>query len=390
LYRENGDNGDNGDDGDDGAAARVAAVLARAFDLRPTPGCLQTEVAARLGLSGPATARAPHLLPQLGADLAGRAVLASALASLHAAEAGVRLGLDPEHVHKMRVATRRLRATLRLFSPCFPRSEADAAHRGLRWLSASLGRVRDLEVLLLGLEGIAGSLDCPPGGLDALRQLLSGRRSEARRRLAAALDSLRTQALGRRLKRLAAGPPPRRRGGHPAALPVALLARQALRRRWRQLRRAGRRALRSGLAEDVHCLRIAGKKMRYALEALRSLYPGGVDGLATRLVTLQDLLGRHQDQVTAATLLGELRDCLLRSPPDGEAARLPAATVLPFVLGQLHAAACLHAQVPVPGLRAAFRRACSERRGRELRRQVDSLARAMESTLRQPADPSSA
>ncbi len=62
-------------------------------------------------------------------------------------EAGARSGEDPEDVHKMRVATRRMRALLRLVEPWF-RAPAGGSSRDLRALAARLGAVRDLDVQL--------------------------------------------------------------------------------------------------------------------------------------------------------------------------------------------------------------------------------------------------
>ncbi len=63
----------------------------------------------------------------------------------------IRLDLDPEGVHQMRVATRRLRADLRTFRPVLDREWSEPLRDELRWLGRSLGAVRDADVMLASL-----------------------------------------------------------------------------------------------------------------------------------------------------------------------------------------------------------------------------------------------
>src|SRR5215212_10108639 len=69
-------------------------------------------------------------------------------------EPGVRLGEDPEELHDMRVATRRLRAALKLYKEVLPK-RAERYERDLRHFAGSLGEVRDLDVHLERLAGEA-------------------------------------------------------------------------------------------------------------------------------------------------------------------------------------------------------------------------------------------
>jgi CHAD domain-containing protein len=63
---------------------------------------------------------------------------------------------DIERVHDMRVATRRLRAVLEIFAPCFPRKEHKAALREVKRLADALGARRDPDVQLEALAGRDG------------------------------------------------------------------------------------------------------------------------------------------------------------------------------------------------------------------------------------------
>ena len=123
------------------------------------------------------------------------AVLRRQLAVLRDKEPGTRLGEDPEELHDMRVATRRLRAALDLFADVLP-VRAQVFREELGWLGRLLGVVRDLDVQL---EGLARRPDAwpvhaarpraPPAGADAGRSRSAGRaggaaRARARERLA--------------------------------------------------------------------------------------------------------------------------------------------------------------------------------------------------------------
>ena len=82
------------------------------------------------------------------------AVLRRQLAVLRAKEPGTRLGEDPEELHDMRVATRRLRAALDLFVEVLP-VRAGVFRTELGWMAAALGTVRDLDVQLEALDGMS-------------------------------------------------------------------------------------------------------------------------------------------------------------------------------------------------------------------------------------------
>ena len=71
---------------------------------------------------------------------------------------------DPEGLHQMRVATRRLRAALRLFEQVVP-TDAEALRAELKWLATSLGAVRDLDVQLESLRHTADGLHPAPEAL---------------------------------------------------------------------------------------------------------------------------------------------------------------------------------------------------------------------------------
>jgi CHAD domain-containing protein len=83
---------------------------------------------------------------------------------------------DPERVHDMRVATRRLRAALELFAPCFPRKRYRKALKRVKALADALGARRDRDVEIEFLEGLGGEV--AEAERAALAALVSSLRAE--------------------------------------------------------------------------------------------------------------------------------------------------------------------------------------------------------------------
>ncbi len=91
-------------------------------------------------------------------SVAGRVVMARHTKKLYAHLPGVLRGDDPHDIHQMRVATRRLRASLQATAAAYQPESVQALARRLRKLARSLGEVRDRDVLLLRLRGDAEAL----------------------------------------------------------------------------------------------------------------------------------------------------------------------------------------------------------------------------------------
>lgn len=235
------------------------------------------------------------------------AVIRHNLHEVLAHEPGTRLGEDPEELHDMRVATRRLRAAMSLFSDALP-PRARLLRDELRWMAHALGAVRDLDVQLGNLEQLGGwAAGWPEDGavaMGTLRRLLERKRAQARRDLLGALDSPRWARLVSAMVVLA------QRGPHPrleAAWEPALVALPPLvERRHRQAVKAARVARRTGAALDFHQLRIRCKWLRYATECTGDLYGQDAKRFVKELARLQDRLGSAQDAEVAAARMAAL------------------------------------------------------------------------------------
>jgi CHAD domain-containing protein len=112
---------------------------------------------------------------------------------------------DIERVHDMRVATRRLRAALEVFRPCFPKPEFKAALRDVKELADALGARRDPDVALAAVESIMAHL--PPqarAGVDTFEDDLRIEQVAGNATLAHALAHATETQLQARLLELAA------------------------------------------------------------------------------------------------------------------------------------------------------------------------------------------
>jgi CHAD domain-containing protein len=222
--------------------------------------------------------------------LAARRVLSTQLRRLRSHDPGTREGSDPEELHDMRVATRRMRAALRTYGPALPRSIRRRLVEDLRWLGRRLGAVRDLDVLL---ERFVASRADP-----RLLQHLRSRRGAARDRMLPALRSRRYLRLVSTLDAVCRGwsvEPLPGRAFEPAALHAAARARRALDR----LVREGDAAMERPEAARLHETRIRAKRLRYILEFHREAGGAPCGGMIRRLKAAQDHLGAHQDAVVA-------------------------------------------------------------------------------------------
>ena len=212
-------------------------------------------------------------------------------------EAGARLGENPEALHDMRVAGRRMRAAIGLFAPYLPK-RAEALRRELGRLGRILGVVRDLDVQLDQLT--AWRRDAPPPegpSFDAIEAVLARKRQIARRSLLRTLDGARYDRFKARLCSFLRRGPLRR----PATSrnPARLAAPELIGRRYNATRKVGDRLTRESSPVQFHALRIRAKRLRYALEFHQPLYDGEVAAMIESLTALQDLLGEHQDAFVA-------------------------------------------------------------------------------------------
>ncbi len=256
---------------------------------------------ALLGRPGPPACAEPRVVFDDTVQSAARAIVGRHLGRLRQHDPGTRLGEDPEALHDLRVAVRRLRAVVRVFAPAFPPRWREHLISELHWLGEITGPVRDLDVQLTRTQLYGRAL--PAGhraGLAALRTYMDTERTRRRADLLAGLDSRRYFRLLLRLEgfALARSQTPMRNAA--AHEPITQAGAHHARRAWRRLRRRGNKIKGAPAPEDLHALRIRAKRLRYLLEFLQELTGKRGRTLVKRLVRLQDLLGAYHDAVVTA------------------------------------------------------------------------------------------
>jgi triphosphatase len=208
-------------------------------------------------------------------------------------EPGVRIGEDPEELHDMRVAVRRLRSTLKLYAQYLPKKAARFEEE-FDYFGGVLGEVRDLDVQI---ERLAGGDGVPEVVVSALRD----RRVHKREGMLAELDSARYATLVEDMSKTL-----RRGRVLPSAPSVLEAAPGLIAGQHKKVMKRAKRVSRSSTYEELHDLRKKGRRLRYAVEPLVGVYGKPAGKLVERLKNLQDVLGEQQDRVVAADLLEEV------------------------------------------------------------------------------------
>ncbi|WP_369135421.1 CHAD domain-containing protein [Modestobacter sp. I12A-02662] len=307
-------------DGDEALLAAVAEAV-QAAGARPaaSPSKLARVLADRLaGLDGAAPAGAPEPAtgkkgrkgkkkqqadggdPGRPAGVVLREVLRDQVAALQDADLMVRTG-QPDAVHQVRVACRRLRSTLAAFRPVLDRAQTDALRQELSEVGAALSGGRDAEVALGHLRAlVAGQPE------ELVLGPVAARLQQAEiKELQAAEGTARTVLSGAAYLRLrddldalVADPPLTEH----AAAPADEVAREVLARTAKRLRRAVSGAMDTDDPAALHEVRKAAKRVRYSAEAVVPVLGEPVAELVDALKDVQDVLGALQDTVVTREL----------------------------------------------------------------------------------------
>jgi CHAD domain-containing protein len=285
---------------------KAADELLRRDGLRPAGRSAKLERALADRLPEPA-----HQAPLSSSTPAGQVVLAYLRAHagrLKSLDPMVRRD-EPDAVHQMRVATRRLRSTLRSFEKIIRRDRAQRLAAELKWLGTVLGEARDAEVLaghlLEQLHDMPAELVIGPVQARVQGHFAS-QYADARAALVEALDSGRYFSLLDELDKLMAEPPLTPQAARPAADVLPAAARRPYRQVRRRMRGARRARVGQPTDEALHEARKAAKRARYAGEAMAPAIGKKASRFAKQMKKVQSVLGDHQDAVIARQVEREL------------------------------------------------------------------------------------
>ncbi len=318
------------------------------------------------------TAAAPEHLT-LSAQALALAALRHHLADWLQHEPGARRGQDPEELHQLRVAARRIEATLGLLRDPLP-SRLAGARASAKGVLRVLGSTRDLDVQLQELREYCAHLpQADRAAAMPLEARLEEQRARARARMLAVLDS---EATRHWLEGLDIGSIEPGRGAGPDAPRALMVVPERISARYRKLRKAVRSLSAKSLPEDYHRVRRRAKRLRYALECGAELYGRPAAELLKALRRLQEELGHFQDANMARARLAVLA---------ADNAPLPPQTL--FLMGRL---AESHAH-GTRGARKRLERSWRKVRGRRwkaLRARMRELAAEAQAAACVPQEPS--
>ena len=257
----------------------------------PAPGTAFTSIAVRPPGKTPGLTR-----EDLFAE-AGRKILRFHFARMLAHEESTRDGSDPEELHDMRVATRRMRAAWRVFGSAFRRGRARRMSAHLRIVGTRLGAVRDLDVLIDGLNAYGATVSpADRAGIVPLIAAWEIERDDARILLVRELDSVAYHQWANAYGHFVVT---EGLGALPPLSPVApaRVREMAGSRLWKAFEemRAYESSLRWADLATLHQLRIAAKRLRYAIEFFREGLGADTSLVLPRIVALQDHLGALHD-----------------------------------------------------------------------------------------------
>jgi CHAD domain-containing protein len=220
----------------------------------------------------------------------------------------VRLG-EPDSVHKMRIATRRIRSTLRSYRRLLDQPRARDLDEKLKALAAELGVVRDAEVLQ---ERLLGELAREPLELvhgPVHRHITERLHGQLLRGQAALFETLASDGYLGLVDELVNFVRTGVIDSAAANRPAGAVLPKMVARRYRKLARrakAARRADASQQAQALHQARKAAKQVRYASDAIQPAFGADAAAFSKRSKRVQEVLGEHQDSVMATAILRDL------------------------------------------------------------------------------------
>jgi CHAD domain-containing protein len=292
--------------------APSASKLAQVLDLQPSD-------ATGWGTDRKLTVKSP----------AGDALLAhirEQVQQVQAQDLPVRLDAR-DAVHKMRVATRRLRSALTTFKPLVAADVARPLGGELKWLAAELGAARDAEVMrdrvrtAVEAEGEVVAVDPVAAVADAE---LGQTYRTAHDRVLAELDGERYHALLAALDGLVTDPPLTKRAAATAGRTLPRLVARSYAQVRRIVEEADATPAGAEREELLHDARKAAKRARYAGESVSRIFGADAVAFAKAMEDVQEALGEHQDSVLTRERLRDL-------------ARHTSSTDAAFLYGRLHA-----------------------------------------------------
>jgi len=237
--------------------------------------------------------------PDPSLRLLAASALGERLAAMRQHIPGVREAEDIEAVHQMRVYSRRLRAALKVFQPTLPDKKAKRWRKEIRKVTKALGDARDLDVQIEFLDGVLADLDDRKlrPGIQRLRLRLSQRREQVQGRVNRAMDRFEQsevcQQMSRDLHQMTVDA--QLASADMRSLAVLTAARDRISVQLEDMLAYAPYIDQPELADELHQMRIAAKRLRYTMEVFAPVYDGELDAAIKQVKKVQSLLGDLHD-----------------------------------------------------------------------------------------------
>ncbi|MCM3905869.1 MAG: CHAD domain-containing protein [Pyrinomonadaceae bacterium] len=211
---------------------------------------------------------------------------------------------DPEGVHDMRVASRRVRSALRDFAPHLRKTKISLSAKDLKEIADKLGVVRDLDVAIIALEKFQKK--ATPEISSGLQQIIDDKKAQldpARKELVQVLNYQKISQLKRNFLRTvdeaivpqigttstASGATGQSRISYKA------YARSTLQKLLKELEASSPSLYEPQKVKPLHEMRIAGKRLRYAMELFAACWGDRLEVFVRQVTQIQSSLGELHD-----------------------------------------------------------------------------------------------
>lgn len=227
----------------------------------------------------------------------GAKIIYEHISAMQAELEGVLSSEDIEFVHRMRVASRRLRSSLGIFRDCFPKKDHKQYTKDIRAVTRSLGAARDLDVQIELLEKLKPKFADPrlSPGVNRLELRLKQQRQEAQNQVIKAMKTLGEDETLRNLARWAAPWLEKAEDIYLYSPALYELAFSSIKKQLQDMLSYDEAVRVETNVAELHAMRISAKHLRYTMEIFDSLYGDEIKPFINQTKKIQDLLGSIHD-----------------------------------------------------------------------------------------------
>lgn len=230
-------------------------------------------------------------------NIYGAKIIYEHLSAMQAEVEGVMTSRDIEYIHRMRVASRRLRSSFAIFSDSFPKKDYTLYAKDIRAVTKALGAARDLDVQLELLQQLHPQFSDPTlaPGVNRLQLRLRQQRQNAQTRVIKAMKTLDDDETLRRIARWAAPWLEKVESVYLYSPALFELAFSSIKARLQEVMAFDELVRVETNVAELHAMRISAKHLRYTMEIFETLYGDELKPFISQAKKLQDLLGSIHD-----------------------------------------------------------------------------------------------